>query len=45
MWQEIVIILIGVGVVAYVGWKVYQIFKHPKGGCSCGCCSGCPKHP
>lgn len=42
MWQEIVIVLIGIGVAGGIGWKVYKFFSHPpKAGDPCGGCTGC----
>lgn len=42
MWQEIAIGIIGIGVVAYLGWKVYNSFTRKKNPDNpCGGCSGC----
>ncbi len=41
MWQEIAIVVIGLLTVAYVGWKVYNVFSKPKRSSGCGCCDGC----
>lgn len=42
MFQEIAIILIGISVAAYVGWKVYKLFTtHRPPGSPCSGCKGC----
>lgn len=42
MWQEIVIILIGIATVAYMGWQIYRwIAKTRKSNDPCCGCSGC----
>lgn len=42
MWQEIVIILIGIATVVYIGWKIYRsITKARKSNDPCCGCSGC----
>lgn len=42
MFQEIAIILIGIGVAAYIGWKVYKLFTTPRvPGSPCSGCKGC----
>lgn len=42
MFQEIAIILIGIGVAAYVGWKVYKLFTTVRPpGSPCSGCKGC----
>lgn len=42
MFQEIAVILIGIGVIGYVGWKIYKLFTTPPqpGNPCCGC-KGC----
>ncbi|MDR2473034.1 MAG: FeoB-associated Cys-rich membrane protein [Tannerella sp.] len=41
MWQEIIIILVGVAVVGIVGYKIYGLLRHEKPS-SCDSCNGCP---
>lgn len=42
MWQEIAIIIIGITMVLFIGWKVYNMLKpHPKAFNACGGCKGC----
>lgn len=43
MWQNIAIILIGIAVAIYAGWKIYRTFfrKSPGSNDSCCGCSGC----
>lgn len=41
MWQEITVFIIGLGVVAYVGLKMYRLFNQPPKS-SCDNCQGCP---
>lgn len=42
MWQEIVIILIGIATLVYIGWKIYRsIAKTRKSNDPCCGCSGC----
>ena len=41
MWQEIIVGIIGMGIVVYIAYKVYRSFAKPESqGCGCGC-SGC----
>lgn len=42
MFQEIAVILIGIGVIVYVGWKIYTFFTTPRlPGNPCSGCKGC----
>lgn len=42
MWQEIVVICIGILTLTYSGWKVYGFIRSSqKGSSPCGGCSGC----
>lgn len=42
MLQEIAIILIGIGVIVYVGWKIYAFCTTPRlPGNPCSGCKGC----
>lgn len=42
MLQEIAVILIGIGVIAYVGGKIYTLFTPPRQpGNPCSGCKGC----
>lgn len=42
MWQEIVVIIIGIVVVLCVIYKLYKTITKPKGKSGCGCgCEGC----
>ncbi|OAV72950.1 hypothetical protein Barb6_00672 [Bacteroidales bacterium Barb6] len=41
MWQEIAIILVAVGLAAWIAYKIYTAFTRPKSGNSCAGCSGC----
>lgn len=42
MFQEIAVILIGIGVAVYVGWKIYTIFTTIRvPGSPCAGCRGC----
>lgn len=40
MWQEVIVILIGLAAFGCAGWRCYRFFKG-RGAPSCGCCSGC----
>ena len=40
--QDIIVILIGIVVFGYVGWRMYKIiFRKPDSSNSCGGCTGC----
>lgn len=42
MFQEIAVILIGIGVAVYVGWKIYTVFTTVRvPGGPCAGCKGC----
>lgn len=41
MWQEIILALIGIFVIAYVGRKIYALLAHPSSS-TCGGCTDCP---
>lgn len=41
MWQEIAVFFIGIGVVGYVGLKIYRMISQPPKSC-CDNCQGCP---
>lgn len=42
MFQEIAVILIGIGVAIYLGWKIYRVFDTPRApGSPCAGCKGC----
>lgn len=41
MWQEIIVGLIGLGVLLFVGWKIYKNIKNPPSNNKCSGCSGC----
>ena len=41
MWQEIAIIIIALGVVVYVGFKIHHAITAPKGSNPCIGCPGC----
>ena len=40
--QNLIVILIGLAVLAYVSWKMYKILTHkPSQADKCGGCTGC----
>jgi hypothetical protein len=42
MIQDIIVILIGAGVIGYVGWKIYKMLTRKPGPADkCGGCTGC----
>ncbi|MBP3519467.1 MAG: FeoB-associated Cys-rich membrane protein [Parabacteroides sp.] len=40
MWQEIAVLIIGLIVILYIGWKLYRLLAHPTG--TDNPCHGCP---
>ncbi len=41
MWQEIAIIVIGIGVIVYIGLKIYRFITRPQDSNPCAGCPGC----
>ena len=41
MWQQIAIILIGIAVIAIIGYKIWQAIAKPKAYNPCEGCAGC----
>lgn len=42
MWQTIAVALIGIAVIAYVGYKVWRFLTKPPTENPCEHCAGCP---